>query len=164
MDVHISKQHRTILLLLWAGTIIKLCFFISNCDKREPSVNIHRYRRDEKKEIQVKQPACIHKYNKGMSGVDRADQNVSTYRIGIRSKKWCWPLFAWVPDVIRQNAWLLYRCFKTANDPKHDLLSFRREIVMVYLTKYKTTSQSRSVPRIQNVPDAIRYDQIGHFF
>ena len=42
----------------------KAVCFISNCDKREPSVNIHRYRRDEKKEIQLEQPPFIHKYNK----------------------------------------------------------------------------------------------------
>ena len=79
----------------------------------------------------------------GGGGVDRADQNIATYRISIRIKKWWWPLFVWVPDMIMQNAWLLYRAHKGEDDPYVDLLQFRREIVNVYLAKYsKQTPQS----------------------
>ena len=61
----------------------------------------------------------------GGGGFDRADQNIATYLISIRIKKWWWPLFVWVPDMIMQNAWLLYRANKGADDPCVDLLQFR---------------------------------------
>jgi len=44
-----------------------------------------------------------------MGGVDRCDQNVSTCRISTRCKKWWWALFVWIPDMILQNCWILYR-------------------------------------------------------
>ena len=42
-----------------------------------------------------------------MGGVDRMDQNISYYRISIRSKKWWVAFFMFMPDVAIQNAWLL---------------------------------------------------------
>ena len=50
----------------------------------------------------------IKQYNKHMGGVDRCDQNISLYRIGVKSRKWWWPLFIWIPDMIMQNCWLFY--------------------------------------------------------
>ena len=67
-----------------------------------------------------------------MGGVDRADQNISSYRIAIRSNKWWGALFSWVPDMIMQNAWILYKRFKSPTDPNHDLLSFRREFFKIF--------------------------------
>ncbi|KAI5710074.1 hypothetical protein M8J75_005478 [Diaphorina citri] len=64
-----------------------------------------------------------------MGGTDRLDQNVSRYRSNIRSKKWWWPLFAW----------LLHRkSCKSTNVPTLDLLDFRRAIAQVLMTKYAT--------------------------
>ena len=64
------------------------------------------------------------------------DQNISTYRINIRSKKWWWPLFAYMPDVAMQNAWLLYRKSSAGSSNPMDLFHFRREVCQVYLTSY----------------------------
>ena len=94
----------------------KIVYFVSNCEKRQPEVQVERYCRDQKKRVLVKQPQSINKYNKAMGGVDRADQNISSYRIGIRSKKWWLPLFAWIPDMVMQNAWILYKKYKGKND------------------------------------------------
>jgi len=48
------------------------------------------------KATEVTQAASIHDYNQGMGGVDRMDQNISQYRIQIRSKKLWWP---YIPEV-----------------------------------------------------------------
>ena len=42
-------------------------------------------------------------------GVDRCDQNISLYRIAIKTRKWWWLLFIWIPDMIMQNCWIFYR-------------------------------------------------------
>lgn len=145
----------------------KVVFFTSNCSSRAPEVPVRRYCRDAKQRILVNQPLCISQYNRSMGGVDRADQNVSQYRICIRSKKWWWALFAWVPDVVLQNAWILYRKYKKPSDPKHDLLSFRREVVSVYLTQYSRNNQSVSDPCTANfsrrLSSSVRLDKQGHY-
>ena len=65
-----------------------------------------------------------------MGFVDRMDQNVAKYRIGIRVKKWWWAPFAWMVDIaLAQNVWILYRINKEADDPVLSLLAFRRDVV-----------------------------------
>ena len=75
-----------------------------------------------------------------MGEIDRSDQNIANSRITIRIKKWWRALFVWIPDVIVQNACLLYRINKDEVDPKLDLLAFRRKIVNVYLRKFIWTN------------------------
>jgi len=44
-----------------------------------------------------------------MGGVDRLDKNIAQYRIGIRSRKWYWPIIAYLLQTAMHNAWILYR-------------------------------------------------------
>ena len=88
-------------------------YLTSNVFPSLPSRKIQRWDRAAQKFIQVPPPASFAEYNKGMGGVDRCDQNVSAYWIAMRGKKWWWALFAWVPDMVVQNAWLLYRTYKS---------------------------------------------------
>lgn len=81
----------------------------SNCHGMEPAGSAKRWSTAEKRRIEIPQPYLIGQYNKNMGGVDRMDQNIATYRISIRSRKWWWPLFAYMVDVAMQNAWLIYR-------------------------------------------------------
>ena len=113
-------------LIAWGDN--RVVYFASNCDPKSPEQNVKRYCRDAKQKVTVKQPLGIHKYNKSMGEVDRADQNVSAYnyRISIRSNRWWWPLFAWVPDMVVQNAWVLYRKNKAPNDPSYDSASVEK--------------------------------------
>ena len=71
-----------------------------------------------------------------MGGVDQADQNIATYRIAIKNKKWWWAFFPWIPDMVIQNMWIFYRINRQTQDPNLDLLAFRREIVDIFLKKY----------------------------
>ncbi|KAG5878747.1 hypothetical protein JTB14_023343 [Gonioctena quinquepunctata] len=64
-----------------------------------------------------------------MGGTDLMDENLSRYRIGIRSKKWWWPIFTWFVDVTVTNAWQIHR----KSGGKLMQLEFRREIAICYL-------------------------------
>jgi len=64
----------------------------SNCHGVEPTGTVQRWSSAEKRRVELVQPYLIGKYNKYMGGVDWMDQNIATYRISIRSKKWWWPL------------------------------------------------------------------------
>ena len=47
-----------------------------------------------------------------MGFVNRMDQSVGSYRIGIRVKKWLWSLFLGMVNVVPQGAWILCRINK----------------------------------------------------
>ncbi|XP_030762656.1 piggyBac transposable element-derived protein 3-like [Sitophilus oryzae] len=64
----------------------------------QPVTNALRYSSKEKKKIGIPRPYCIGKYNEFMGGTDQMDANINVYRIGIRGKKWWWPIFTWLLD------------------------------------------------------------------
>jgi hypothetical protein len=59
--------------------------------------------------IQVDSPPVIQKYKKYMSGVDRFDENVDSFRVHLRIKKRWFPLFPFGIDSACQNAWHLVK-------------------------------------------------------
>ena len=71
----------------------KVVNVLSTFAGKEPQKNVKRYSQKEKKKVNVLQSNVVNVYNRFMSGVDRMDQNISTYMINLRSKKWWWPLF-----------------------------------------------------------------------
>ena len=73
----------------------KVVSIASNKTRSIPLQKARRYDRVAKKYIDVDMPNSISTYNKHMGGVDLFDQQVATYRIRIRSKKWWWSLFSW---------------------------------------------------------------------
>ena len=52
----------------------------------------HWIAKDAQKEKQVDQPFMVSLSNHFMSDVDGLDQNIDNYRMGVRSKKWWWPV------------------------------------------------------------------------
>ena len=142
---------------------------VSNAFGSQPVNQVSRYCRKTKTRINVSQPFLIRQYNKGMEGVDRCDQNVNTYRISTWIRKWWWALFVWVPDVIMQNGWLLYRRNKTSDAESLDLLSFRCSVVQTFMMCYKQpTSTSgrqrgRILPSSRHVSSDIRLDRTNHY-
>jgi hypothetical protein len=79
------------------------------------------------------------------------NQNLATYRISLRTKKWWWPLFANLPDVPLHNAWLIYRLTQANDEEPVDQLQFRRSICTVY---YKRYANSRPpVPQLLGRPN-----------
>jgi hypothetical protein len=69
-----------------------------------------------------------------MGGVDRFNQNLACSMIQHRTKKLYWPVFRFCVDLAVQNAFELYQLQKKIPGiPEYDLLSFRREIVQLYM-------------------------------
>ncbi|XP_022824342.1 piggyBac transposable element-derived protein 3-like, partial [Spodoptera litura] len=123
------------------------------------------------KRIDVDQPHCYQLYNKYMGGVDRLDQNVGKYRIGIRLKRWYWQMMMFPINVCVNNAYQLYR-LSPAGQAKdsHDFLSFTRYIVQTYLILGKASSSlpkrignKTAMPKKKNLPDSIRLDGKDHY-
>lgn len=107
----------------------------------------------------ISRPHCVAAYNKNMCGTDLMDQGIATYRIGVRGKKWYWPIFTWLIDVALHNAWYL-RC----KNEQISAINFRREIVQVYLTRYKTVSKAPGRrPLAKNALPALRFHRMDHF-
>ncbi|KAF2883764.1 hypothetical protein ILUMI_22409 [Ignelater luminosus] len=59
----------------------------SNSNPVFPTMQVKRYSEKDKKRVLVDQPNIIKEYNENMGGVDRADENISHYRVSIRGKK-----------------------------------------------------------------------------
>ena len=98
--------------------------------------------------------------------VDRMDQNIDNYRMGVRSKKWWWPVFAFTVDASLHNAWQLYR--KSDNNSSPHYLGFTRRIVQFYLQKYGTppaiigrAAATKSLEK--RVLPGICFDSANHF-
>uniref|UniRef100_A0A336M992 CSON012399 protein n=1 Tax=Culicoides sonorensis TaxID=179676 RepID=A0A336M992_CULSO len=96
----------------------------TNFDTVQPIKKVQRYSRTQHKSLLVDQPKAFLNYNKGMGGIDRADQNIALYRTSIRSKKWYFCLIAHLIDVCINNAWLLYN----SEQKPIDHLTFRRKV------------------------------------
>ncbi|KAJ8953437.1 hypothetical protein NQ318_023556 [Aromia moschata] len=92
-----------------------------------PVGSVKRFSQAQKRNILVDRPYCVAKYNQNMDGTELMDECISSYRVGVRSKKWYWNIFTWLLDAAINNAWLLYRKHhsKTTN------LLFRRELVQL---------------------------------
>ena len=164
----ISDSTNGLYLVGWKDN--KAVYVASNTRSSSNDTIASRWSSAERKRINIKQPDIIHKYNQFMGGVDRADQNVGAYRISIRSKKWWWPLFVWVPDMVVQNSWIFYRRFKSNDMPNLDLLHFRMEIVKTYIMRYShsETSTSRAWrgrinSAVDRIPSNIRHDHLDHY-
>lgn len=145
----------------------------SNHHGIQPLNTVNRWSASLKKKVAIPQPALVTQYNRGMGGTDRMDQNLNSYRINIRNKKWWWPLFAFAVDTAVCNAWYLYRCSPAAVQMPLSLLDFRRQVANTYFAKY---SRRLPIGRPPSVPPAVgrhrgldarlpadvRYDGISH--
>jgi len=141
----------------------------SNCNGVNPVMKARRWSNASKAKIEIDQPFVISQYNKFMGGVDRLDQNIAQYRIGIRSRKWYWPIIAYLLQTAMHNAWLLYRESRAATTLPLSHLQFIREVCKVYYAKSKGNAALLSMP-VRNpktlerrCPGDIRFDGVGHY-
>ena len=98
-----------------------------------PVSTAQRWLKSAEKRVNIPMPKLFKDNIKQMGGVDLFDQFVSTYRDCIRSKKWCWPFFAWAVNSSMANAWNL---FCTVQKQKIDMLEFQGEYVMKILASF----------------------------
>ncbi|KAG5882394.1 hypothetical protein JTB14_020534 [Gonioctena quinquepunctata] len=130
------QRETGVMAVKWVDTVASTCHGIL------PLSQVKRYS-SAKKKIMVLRPFLISENNAHMEGTDLMDVNLSRYRIGIRSKRWWWPIFTWFVDVTVINAWQIHR----KSGGKLMQLEFRREIAICYLTSYGTISEPGGRPR-----------------
>ena len=81
----------------------KVVTVISSKYGLNPTAKTKRYMKEKKGWFDIEQPQYIKKYNEGMGGVDRLDQNIATYMIAHRSRKWWWTIFRFCVDLCANN-------------------------------------------------------------
>ena len=72
-----------------------------------------------------------------MGGVDKMDNNIDNYIVGVRSKKWWCPIFAFCVDAKVYSAWQLHRKSGLSTKKKLDFLGCRRYIAVFSLENMK---------------------------
>ena len=116
---------------------------VTNYDSVEPLAHAERWKKADKKKGLVKQPKLIQNYNKHMGGVDLMDRFVAQYRPVIRSKKWYFPVFFQIINMLRVAAWLIYR---EVSEEKVDQLDFTRSVVRYLFSTSPAYRRSLSGP------------------
>ncbi|KAG5899498.1 hypothetical protein JTB14_015208 [Gonioctena quinquepunctata] len=96
------QRETGVMVVKWVGN--NVVTVASTCHGILPLSLVKRYSYAQKKIIMVPRPFLISEYNAHMGGTDLMDENLSRYRIGIRSKKWWWPIFTWSFDVTVTHA------------------------------------------------------------
>src|SRR6218665_796151 len=87
---HDNRQDLTTEIMITRWNNNSVVTMVSNCRGIEPLGMAKRWSRADKKSIDITEPFVIDQYSRNMGGVDRVDQNISTYmyHISIRSQKW----------------------------------------------------------------------------
>lgn len=85
--------------------------------------------------LHIQQPACIHDYNQGMSGVDTFDQHIAAYRVLRKTNKY-WKTIAFdMLEVAVVNSYILFTQYRSANpgviprSKTYDAHEFRRQLI-----------------------------------
>ena len=81
----------------------KSVYLASNCDSSELMSTGQTWNKDTEGQIVVPQPFLTDRYNKGMGGVGRTNQNIATYRMAFKTER-LWTFFACISDMIVQNS------------------------------------------------------------
>lgn len=105
----------------------------------------------------------IFEYNRYMGAVDLHDNGVANYRIGVRGKKWWWPLFENAMRNAVVNAWKINNRVNEKAIPQIDFLSN----VVRDLTKFDSCEarpNSELGPQSASSQQThTRYDNVGHY-
>lgn len=75
----------------------------------EPTVDVQRYDKKQKRIIKVPCPAIVKEYNKFMGGIDLHDMLTALYRFPLKGKRWYMYIFYYTFHMMVVNAWLRYR-------------------------------------------------------
>ena len=121
------------------------------------SKTVKRWCKLKKAKMSVLIPNTVHLYNSNMGGMDKIDQNINKFRIGIKGKKWWWSIVTWLIDASINNAWILSNSSVKVTPQKE----FRRKIALYYLNKYGVPAKSAG--RKSTIETEERYDGDSHF-
>ena len=161
----VTDKNSNITLVWWKDN--KVVTVTSTFFGKMPLRKAHPYVKAQNGSTEIDQPQSIFLCNKGMWGVDRLDQNISSYMIRCCSKKWSWPVFRFCLDLSVKNAYRLYRQQKHSEwQHKLDLLGFWRSIVDTYYRYLRKSTATNIFPpsrKLSKVSDEVRHDVINHW-
>ena len=127
----VTDKNSNITLVRWKGN--KVVTVASTFFGKMPLRKAHHYVKAQNGRAEINQSQSIFLYNKGMGGVDRLDQNISSQMIGHQNKKWWWPVFCFCLDLSVNNTYQLFRQQeRSEGERKLDLLGFRQGVVNTY--------------------------------
>lgn len=147
-----------ILFVRWLDNSV--CTMGTNYDFVYPLGKVKRWSSAEGRKVDVDIPFIFQNYNKGMGGVDQADQSIAVYRSAIRSKKWWWVLFTYMLDLAVANTWRLH---VLAAEDNLDQLQFRRCIARFYLRNVATERTDGRRRKPSSIVPKMNLDGVGHF-
>lgn len=108
---------------------------LSNFDSVNPLGQAKRYDRSVHSHVTHEIPQAITQYNSFMGRVDLHDNALSNYRIGIRGKKWWWPLFVNILGSMMVNAWKMHKMVSKYTKTKSmSQLTFRSMVTRTLLS------------------------------
>ena len=139
----------------------KIVNFASNAHGIHPISNVTKIvnNANKKTKITVPCPKVVSMYYAYMGGVHSFNQSVNSQRISFRGKKWWFPLFAFGLDAACQNSWKLYQ---SQENQKITYCEFRRNIVQIYLAKYKHSKKRASTGKSQVLPSIRTDNSLDH--
>lgn len=143
---------------------------ISNYDGCQPLGTAKRFNRLQRTHEHVPQPHVVGEYNRSMGGVDLHDNAIANYRIGVRGKKWWWPLFVNSIDSVVVNAWKFHNVVSAT---KISQFEFRSTVAMALMASEEpetedhqdqenTPSNSLGRPSKLSYAATVRLDGRGH--
>ena len=135
---------------------------------KQPIQQAKRYCHREKRKVNIEQPNIINQYNMSMVGVYCMDQNISTYLINLRTKKWWWPLFQFVVDVAVNSAYQMYhQSHFNPGEYRLDALGSRRTIAGAYYYLYRKSLPSSTLftssRSLHHPGNNWQFDDINHW-
>ena len=160
---HVKDKDPSCILVWWNDNSVVTMG--SNCYGINPVRSATRWSNADKKRIAIDQPEVVFQYNQFMGGVDRMDENIAKLRVAIRMKKWWWPMFSWLLNVLVNNAWQTCRILACSQELESlDLLGFTRRLVLTYVNRYSASKALKGFGGLQRqvIPE-IRYDGLHHY-
>ena len=150
-------KNNTNLVCVWKdNATVSLC---TNTSSVYPIGKASRYSSAQHRRIEIDQPNLVRQYNKNMGGTDQMDNNVATYKISMRGKKWWHSLFTWLFDVSMSNAWMIFRHRQHSKKQ----LDFRREVVQEIFQRHGAgKSLSADSGKYRSIP-SLRFDHKDHW-
>ena len=98
-----------------------------------------------------------------MGFVNRVDQSVANYRIGVQMKKWRWSPFVWML-ILFFRLREYYIVLTKEGDESLPFLVFWRHLFNAVFLKYSKESRlSLCYVRIRNIPSDVSYDVTKHY-
>ncbi|XP_023312460.1 piggyBac transposable element-derived protein 3-like, partial [Anoplophora glabripennis] len=156
----------------------KAVLLVSSFTDAYPISSVKRYRKEDKRRVDVPCPQIVLEYNQHMGGVDLADMFVALYRTGMKSKRWYLGIFSQFLDICINNSWILYK-EDFDHNPKQSkkkmaLKDFRIMIAEGLLQKNRIRGRpSNLLKSTENRPNRspittrpcmdMQYDAYGHF-